>query len=196
MSDAIARVLELFRQTSRRGVTGVTHVTGRQVTPKSPMVTPVTPVTHRNVGPSSGYVTKNRSAVFDAYDVNERSAIAIYDGGIPKVYAEAFARLQIAQPIGVPHHQWLQAIDDAGRFLDQWGEEAERLNWSSENIFKTPAVPTAIPPSDVCAVGLCWLLEGADVAALNAATASLGDGRSFCRFHANLKSSRITSEGT
>jgi hypothetical protein len=85
MSDAVARVLELFRQTSKRGVTGVTHVTGRQVTPKSSMVTPVTPVTYQNGGPTGGYVTKNAGVVVDAYDVDERSAIAIYDGGIPEV---------------------------------------------------------------------------------------------------------------
>src|SRR6476646_2612232 len=109
MSDAVARVLELFRQTSKRGVTGVTHVTGRQVTPKSSMVTPVTPVTYENPSPSIVYVTQHAEGVSDACDVGERAAIAIYDGGIPEVYAEAFARLQIAQPIGIPHHQWLRA---------------------------------------------------------------------------------------
>ena len=35
MANAAARVLELFLETPTRGVTGVTHVTGRSVTPKN-----------------------------------------------------------------------------------------------------------------------------------------------------------------
>ena len=182
MSDAVARVLELFRHTSKRGVTCVTHVTRRQVTPKTLMVTPVTPVTGKSRKQSIRYVTKWAEGVFDVYDLNERSAIAAYDGGVPETYAEAFARLQIAQPICVPHHQWRRAIDDAGRFLDRWGRNAERLQWSADDLFTTPATPRAIPkPSDLCTPGLCWLLDGADVDALDAVTASLDDGRSFCR---------------
>src|SRR5262245_318837 len=126
MSDAVARVLALFRQASKRGVTGVTYVTARQVTSKNSMVTPVTPVTpvtYRNVSPSAGYVTNQADGVFDTDNIEERAAIAIHDGGIPEVYAEPFARLQIAQPLGIHHHRWLRAIDDAGRFLDQWGTE-------------------------------------------------------------------------
>jgi hypothetical protein len=196
MSDAVARVLELFRQTSRRGVTGVTHVTRRQVTAKCSMVTPVTPVTYENPSPSIVYVTQNAEGVSDACDVGERAAIAIHDGGIPEVYTEAFARLQIAQPIGIPHHKWLRAIDDAGRFLDQWGKEAERLQWSADDLFTTPASPIATPkPSNLCTVGLCWLLEGAGVEALDAVTVTLSDGRSFCRLHAKF-GSRMPSEGT
>jgi hypothetical protein len=48
MSNAARRVLELFLQTPKRGVTGVTGVTRPFVTPKNPMVTPVTPVTCQN----------------------------------------------------------------------------------------------------------------------------------------------------
>ena len=47
MSNAARRVLELFLQTPKRGVTGVTGVTRPFVTPKNPMVTPVTPVTYQ-----------------------------------------------------------------------------------------------------------------------------------------------------
>lgn len=194
MSEAVARVLELFRQESRRGVTGVTHVTERQVTPKNSMVTLVTPVTCQNISPSGGHVTKQAGVDFDAHDVDERAAVAIYDGGIPEVYAEAFARLQIAQPIGVHYHQWLRAIDDAGRFLDQWGSEAERLQWSADNLFKTREAPSAIPTlSDNYTAGLCWLLQGTDVYALDSATATLGDGRIFSRAKFG---SRMPSKGT
>ena len=53
MSNAARRVLELFLQTPKHGVTGVTGVTRPFVTPKKPMVTPVTPVTYEKQ-PSPG----------------------------------------------------------------------------------------------------------------------------------------------
>lgn len=45
MGNATRRVLELFLQPPKRGVTGVTRPF---VTPKNPMVTSVTPVTYQN----------------------------------------------------------------------------------------------------------------------------------------------------
>ena len=181
MSDAVARVLKLFRQTTKPGVTGVTHVTGRRVTPKSSMVTPVTPVTYANRTATTVYVAKRVEVALNAIDIDERAAIAIHEGGVPEVYAEAFARLQTAQPIGVDRSRWLEAIDDAGRFLDLWGSEAERLQWSADDLFTTPLTRAIPKPSDLYTPGLCWLLDGADVDALDAVTASLDDGRSFCR---------------
>ena len=106
------------------------------------------------------------------------AAIAIYDGGIPEAYAEAFAQLQIAQPIGVHHPEWLRAIDDAGRFLDQWGNVAAQLQWSAEDIFKKPAALTVkTPPLDLGTFGLCWVVHGRNVVALDACSATSGDRR-------------------
>jgi hypothetical protein len=51
------------------------------------------------------------------------------EGGVPALYAEAFARMQVAEP-------YSPAVDDAGRFLDAWGSEAERLGWSAEALFR------------------------------------------------------------
>ena len=47
MSNAARRVLDLFLQASKRGVTDVTGVTRLAVTPENPIITPVTPVTYR-----------------------------------------------------------------------------------------------------------------------------------------------------
>jgi hypothetical protein len=114
------------------------------------------------------------------YDFDERAAIAIYDGGMPEAYADAFAQLQIAQPIGVSHPQWLRAIDDAGRFLDQWGNVAAQLQWSAEDIFKNPAAPAAkTRPLNLGTIGLCWVLDGRNVVALDAYSATIGDMRIF-----------------
>jgi hypothetical protein len=194
MSNAARRVLELFHQTPKQGVTGVTGVTGQFLTPENPMVTPVTPVTYLNQSQPTHYVSP-AGALSDVYDLDERAAIAIYDGGISEAYAAAFAQLQIAQPIGVPHLKWQRAIDDAGRFLDQWGNEAERLQWSAEDLFTAPAAPSAMPTlSNIYSAGLCWLLDGAGVDALDAVTATLSDGRSFSRFHAKLGSDKRSEE--
>jgi hypothetical protein len=50
----------------------------------------------------------------------ERAAIAEHDGGAPRVWAEALARLDPANPpCDVPTNRWQRFIDDCGRFLDQ-----------------------------------------------------------------------------
>jgi hypothetical protein len=194
VSDAVARVLDLFRQSPKRGVTGVTHVTKLKVTPKSSIVTPVTPVTCLNQSQPTGHVSTLAGAPSDVYDFEERVAIAIYDGGIPEAYADAFAQLQIAQPIGVPHLQWQRAIGDAGRFLDQWGNVAEKLQWSAQDIFKKPAAPTATTlPLDLAAVGLCWVIDGQNVVALDACSVTIGDRRMFRH---SLDQSIASPEGT
>ena len=52
----------------------------------------------------------------------ERAAIAEYDGGAPRAWAEAFAKLQcLPAPDGVSPAIWIAMIDGAGRFLDQQG---------------------------------------------------------------------------
>jgi hypothetical protein len=179
VSDAVARVLDLFRQSSKRGVTGVTHVTKPKVTSKSSMVTPVTPVTYLNKCLPMNCVSPAR-ALADVYDLDERLAIAMYDGGIPETYATAFGELQIAQPIGVSHPQWLRAIDDAGCFFDQWGNVAAQLQWSAKDIFKKPAALTVKTPAlDLGTFGLCWVIDGRNVVALDAYSATIGDRRMF-----------------
>jgi hypothetical protein len=191
VSDAVARVLDLFRQSSKRGVTGVTHVTKPMVTPKSSMVTPVTPVTYLNKSQPTHYVSP-AAALSDVYDLDERAAIAIYDAGIPEAYAGAFAQLQIAQPIGVSLPQWLRAADDAGRFLDQWGHVTEQLRWSVEDLFKRPAPTAKTPALDLGTLGLCWVIDGRNVVALDAYSATIGDRRMF----RSLDQSITPPEGT
>jgi hypothetical protein len=194
VSDAVGRVLDLFRQSSKRGVTGVTHVTKPKVTPKSSIVTPVTPVAYLIQSQPTSYVPTLAGALSDVYDFEERAAIAIYDGGIPGAYADAFARLQIAQPIGVPHSQWLRAIDDAGRFLDQWGNMAEKLQWSAQDIFEKPAAAAGTTlPLDLGTVGLCWVIDGKNVVALDACSVTIGDRRIFRHL---LDQSTALPEGT
>jgi hypothetical protein len=155
------------------------------------MVTPVTPVTYLNKSQATHYVSA-AAAPFDVYDLDERAAIAIYDAGIPEAYAGAFAQLQIAQPIGISLPQWLRAVDDAGRFLDRWGHVAEQLQWSAEDLFKRPAPTAKTPALDLGTLGLCWVIDGRNVVALDAYSATIGDRRMF----RSLDQSITPPEGT
>lgn len=94
-----------------------------------------------------------------------RAAILEADGGVPTVFAEAFASLTTACPDAVHEGQWWQAIDDASRFLDRWGDTATALGWSVADLFERV---------DVGCCGLVWELAGRDVIAITETTAVLG----------------------
>lgn len=50
-------------------------------------------------------------------EVEEPKGMAM--GGLPAAYLDAWARLQCQRPAQIAEATWRQAIDDAGRFLDQ-----------------------------------------------------------------------------
>jgi hypothetical protein len=102
-------------------------------------------------------------------EAEERAAIAEFDGGVPRRYAFAFGLLQTEQPASFDEPHWRQMIDDAGRFLDCWGAEAERSGWRPVDLFGTE------PP------GLLRVLAGRDVVALDRVAARLSDGRCIHR---------------
>jgi hypothetical protein len=102
----------------------------------------------------------------------ERAAIVEFDGGAPRPWAEALARLDPANPPGdVPLKNWLRFIDDAGRFLDAgWAAKAESLGWSALQVFGCDAVK---PFARISRAGLIWALEGRKLEALIADKASI-----------------------
>ena len=67
----------------------------------------------------------------------ERAAIIQYDGGAPRAWAEAVARLdQTKPPSGVSPHRWQRFIDDCGRFLDGgWADKAAARGWGPLQLF-------------------------------------------------------------
>jgi hypothetical protein len=53
-----------------------------------------------------------------ADELEERAAIVEYDGGVPRAWAEGYARLHPDRPPkDLPPKRWLQFINDIGRFL-------------------------------------------------------------------------------
>jgi hypothetical protein len=69
----------------------------------------------------------------DEAGVEEHKALAM--DSVPEPYLDAWARLQCQKPAHVTVEQWRQAIDDAGRFLDQWGRMAAGFEWTAGELF-------------------------------------------------------------
>ncbi len=85
------------------------------------------------------------------------------EGGVPALYAEAFARMQASCPTGMSSARWQQAVNDAGLFLDAHGAATAALGWQADDLF----APT----------GFVWALEGETVTCLSSSQAVLSDSR-------------------
>ncbi len=93
-------------------------------------------------------------------------------GDVPEPYLDAWARLQMQKPLRVSDDAWRRAIDDAGRFLDQWASLALEYGWTAGDLFDVPRDGRS---------GLAWFLRGAEVRALGPQHAALVDGRDYDR---------------
>jgi hypothetical protein len=170
MSNAARRVLELFLQPPKRGVTGVTGVTRPFVTGEKPMVTPVTPVTYLKQHTREKVVTSAKSdglAHPEQLGVHfeEPAGIIEFDGGAPRAWAEALARLDLNKPPGdVPPRRWLRFVDDCGLFLHgDWAALAATFGWGPLDLF---GCDRERPFARVDHLGLLWLLNGGSVVEL------------------------------
>lgn len=104
-------------------------------------------------------------------DLAERAAIVEHDAGIPRAWAEGFARLaEMPCPTNIPPRRWRRFVDDAGRFLDRgWGAKAASLGWGATDLL---GCDRHRPWQRIDVQGLLWLLDGAEVVALTEATAT------------------------
>jgi hypothetical protein len=103
----------------------------------------------------------------DADAIEERAALAA--DCVPTCYLGVWARLNHQKPAHVSEAAWRLALDDGGRFLDVWGEQAAALGWSVDALFD--------PPRDHTTGGLIWRLDGTDVIELRARAARTNDQR-------------------
>ena len=116
--------------------------------------------------------TKNVGAILagagpDVAEIDERAGIA--SDSVPALYLDTWALVNCQKPARVSEAEWRLALDDGGRFLDAWGEDAAAVQWSAGELFD---VPRAGQPR-----GLVWQLKGAAVEALGEDQARLADGR-------------------
>jgi hypothetical protein len=101
----------------------------------------------------------------------ERAAIIEDGAGVPRSWAESFARLDIAnRPPEFSEGPWRQLIDDGGQFLDRWANEAARLGWTALDVF---GVHPAAPSTTYEAMGLVPLIRGGDVVAIGSDRATI-----------------------
>jgi hypothetical protein len=111
----------------------------------------------------------------------EHSSLDIGTGedltGLLKRCGDAWARLQCHPPMRASDQEWRQVIDDAGRFLDQWGSRAVEFGWTAGYLFDVPR--------DGKPGGLVWFLGGESVQAIGPGSMVTQDGRIFNRFENN-----------
>ncbi len=112
-------------------------------------------------------------------EYEERAAILEYDAGLPREWAEHFARLIVGDPPGdFSPTRWWAALDGALIFADRWGREAHRLGWDASEVF---GLHSTAPAARVDCRGLAWLLgDGSQVVAMDRSGAEIrkpGGGR-------------------
>jgi hypothetical protein len=111
-------------------------------------------------------------------DHDERAAIVEHDGGIPRAWAEGFARLHPDRPpAGVPLRRWQQFVDDVGDFLDSpFQAVAAALGWGPHDLF---GCDRDRPFARIDQSGLLWLLNGDRLVMLteNGATIEMRTGK-------------------
>jgi hypothetical protein len=62
-------------------------------------------------------------------------------------YRRTFAHLQLKPPAHVPEDRWLQYVENGRAFLQQWGEQAAQLGWTSADLFGLHQPPEKPRPS-------------------------------------------------
>jgi hypothetical protein len=103
---------------------------------------------------------------------DERAAIVEYDGGVPRTWAEGFARLDRTRPPrDVPPQRWRRFVDDVGRFLDsEFCAPASALGWGPHDLF---GCDRDRPFARIDQCGLLWLVNGDRLVALSENTATI-----------------------
>jgi hypothetical protein len=93
-------------------------------------------------------------------------------------YREAFTHLLVEPPAHISVERSQRAVEDGRSFLAAWGEQADALGWTSRDLFGLDTPPGDPHPSysrlsRYDNTGLCWLLQGKEVIAMTADTATI-----------------------
>jgi hypothetical protein len=185
MSDAAAHVLELVLDLQKQRVTGVQGVTESTAWLENPIVTRIK-LENPNaveVTPGTARVTRETSVKLK---VTPENSIVTWVTPVtpkrqkvpPKSLAEAFADLEQRCPAYIDGGRWQQCVEDGRRFLTTWGEQAQSLGWTAEELFSLHQPPATPHPSyrrlsRYDCTGLLWLLQGSPVVALAEGAAAI-----------------------
>jgi hypothetical protein len=165
--ELLARVLDSLKSGKKRatGVADVAHVAGPkryasryvsdvQETPAATVLRVLRVENDAYVKSAPDTVAKHVAEPVadepDACALEERAAFA---STVPEVYRDAWARFQLVMPRGADLETWERAINDAGLFLDRWGDTAVEMGWSADDIFGCDGLALALCGDEVRALG-------------------------------------------
>jgi hypothetical protein len=101
----------------------------------------------------------------------ERAAIVEFEAGVPREWAEGFARLcQMSRPLAIPPARWSELVDNAGVFIDRWAVQAASLGWNAADIF---GCHRQAPLARYDLQGLVFLIGSGEVVAITALSATI-----------------------
>ena len=93
-------------------------------------------------------------------------------------YRKAFTLLLVEPPAHISVERWQQAVEDGRSFLHNGASRPMRSDWDSRDLFGLDIPPADPHPSysrlsRYDNTGLCWLLQGKEVIAMTADTATI-----------------------
>jgi hypothetical protein len=137
------------------------------------LASPATPATIQSARPGNvAIVAAPFRKMMNSDDFGGRAALIEYGAGVPREWAEGFARLDMAMPPkGFDERRWRTLIDDGGKFLDRWGADAARLGWTAADVFGVSPRAATAAPSD--AASLVMLINGGEVVAISPFSADI-----------------------
>jgi hypothetical protein len=92
----------------------------------------------------------------DPAEMEERAAIACFDGGVPAAWCEGWARLQLMPPLpGFTADRWASFLDACGLLLDRHGRELHGLGWKERELF---GPDLHVPPDRPDTTGLAFVM--------------------------------------
>jgi hypothetical protein len=127
----------------------------------------------RILPPSPSHIVNIVNIVKGSKKQNEQEAVAPLSP-----LAKAFSVLERHRPDHVGAADWQRAVESGRRFLVQWGEAAEALGWTMDDLFGLHDPPQHPHPnyrrlSRLDATGLVWLLRSRTVTTLTEHTATI-----------------------
>jgi hypothetical protein len=133
-------------------------------------------------------IFRQETGEYETNELNELSSPNSYAAPkAPKPEGGLFRQIRLFRALQQLEHRcprhidpadWERAVEDARKFLSNWGVQAEALGWTSDDLIELAPIPDDIPGdyrrlSRYELTGLIWLLRGRPVVALTATTAAI-----------------------
>jgi hypothetical protein len=127
---------------------------------------------------TAGQDQQNDNQILGPISAKVAKVAKVGRAGSAALYLDFFGELERGCPDFIEAERWQQAIEDGRRFLAAWGELAEALGWTAQELFGLHQVPAEPHPSfrrlaRYDSTGLIWLLNGRAVVKMTANAATI-----------------------